>query len=313
MQPFPGGLLNSDGFFNGHYVLFYPALASFSVLFSSFAACLICGSLVSLAYAAISIASVPNQTLDGDQETTLLVRILAMFVVIAIVNLVARYERFRRREAVLQAVELQRERVELSRSIHDTVAQTTYMISIGIETARRLANQSNQELINSLDATYSLARSVLWELQAPIGGGPLFRGQELGPVLRSHATTFKEITSIPTIVSQEGEEPVLSPATKGLFFSIIHNALTNVIRHSQATNVSIFLEFTHQGITLSISDNGIGLPAGFGERGEGLLSMLSSAEQMGGRLEVTSDSLEQGTTVTCWIPNVLEQGGRKVV
>ena len=307
------GLLNSDGFFNGHYVLFYPALAAFSVLFSSFVACLICGSLVSLAYAAISIASVPNQTLDGDQETTLLVRILAMFVVIAIVNLVARYERFRRREAVLQAVELQRERVELSRSIHDTVAQTTYMISIGIETARRLANQSNQELINSLDATYSLARSVLWELQAPIGGGPLFRGQELGPVLRSHATTFKEITSIPTIVSQEGEEPVLSPATKGLFFSIIHNALTNVIRHSQATNVSIFLEFTHQGITLSISDNGIGLPDGFGERGEGLLSMLSSAEQMGGRLEVTSDSLEQGTTVTCWIPNVLEQGGRKVV
>ena len=42
------GLLNSDGFFNGHYVLYYPALALFSVVFSSFVACLTCGVLVSL-------------------------------------------------------------------------------------------------------------------------------------------------------------------------------------------------------------------------------------------------------------------------
>ncbi len=303
------GLLNSDGFYNGHYVLYYPALALFSVMFSSFVACLLCGALVSLSYAAISVQSVPNHTLSGEEETTLLVRILAMFVVIAIVNLVARYERFRRREAVAQAVELERQHVELSRTIHDTVAQTAYMIGIGIETARRLANPSNQELLNSLDATYALAQSAIWEAQAPIDGGLIFQGRELGQVVQAHATTFNDITSIPTSVTQEGVEPTFSPATKGLIFSIIHNALTNVIRHAQAENVSIRLEFKQKGINLSVSDDGVGLPQGYGERGEGFPNMRSSAEQMGGRLQAISNQPERGTTVTCWIPATPDTGG----
>ena len=298
------GLLNSDGFYNGHYVLYYPALALFSVLFSSIAACLTCGVLVSLTYAAISIQSVPGYDLNGDEETTLLVRILAMFVVIAIVNLVARYERFRRREAVAQAVELERQHIELSRHIHDTVAQTAYMIGIGIETARRLADHSNQELLNSLDATYALAQSAIWEAQAPIDGGLIFQGRELGQVVRAHAATFNDITSIPTTVNQEGDEPPLPTATKGLIFSIIHNALTNVIRHSQAENVSIFLEFQQESIRLSVSDDGVGLPNGYTERGEGFRNMLSSAKQMGGQFEATSNEPERGTTVTCWIPTL---------
>ena len=306
------GLINSDGFFNGHYVLYYPALALFSVLFSSFSACLICGALVSLAYAAISIESVPNHTLDGDQETILLVRILAMFVVIAIVNLVARYERSRRIDAVAQALELQRQRIELSRTIHDTVAQTTYMIGIGIETARRLANPSNRELINSLDATYALTQSAIWETQAPIDGGLIFQGRELGHVVQTHSTTFTDITSIPTVFISEGEEPPLSPATKGMFFSIIHNALTNVIRHAEASNVTITLKFEQEGIRLSISDDGTGLPEGYTEQGEGFSNMRNSAEQMGGRLEVTSNEPEPGTTVACWVPQVPDRGGRPV-
>ena len=75
-------------------------------------------------------------------------------------------------------------------------------------------------------------------------------------------------------------------ATKGLIFSIIHNALTNVNRHSQAKNVSVFLEFELLefelgSIRLSVSDDGVGLPNGYTERREGFRNMLSSAEQMG--------------------------------
>ena len=304
------GLANSSGFYNGHYVLYYPAIALFGVLFSSFVACFICSVLVSLAYVAISLESVPNHVLDGDDETTLLVRILAMFVVIAIVNLMAKYERFRRRDAVAQALELQRQRIELSHTIHDTVAQTAYMIGIGIETSRRLANHSNEELMKSLDATYALAQSAIWETQAPIDGALIFQGRNLGQVVQSHATTFIDITSIPAEVIQEGAEPSLSPATKGLFFSIIHNALTNVIRHAQASSVTIILEFAQDGIRMSVSDDGIGLPDGYSEQGEGFSSMSKSAEQMGGRLEVTSDPSQSGTTVVCWVPHAPDRGGR---
>lgn len=306
------GLLNSDGFFNGHYVLYYPALAMFSVVFSSIA-CLTCGVLVSLIYTGISIQSIPGYSLDGEQETTLLVRVLAMFVVIACVNLVARYERFRRRQAVAQALELQRERIELSRTIHDTVAQSIYMLSIGIETSRRLAKNSNQALIQCLDATYALSQNLLWEIQAPIGAGPLFRDSGLGSVLRSHIASFNEIASIPITLIEEGTEPSLSPGTKGLLFSIVHNSLINVLRHSQAASASVTLVFGTDGISLTIADDGVGLPADFDERGEGIHSMLDSAELMGGRLQVSSGLSDAGTTVTCWVPHVLELGGQKVV
>lgn len=96
-------------------------------------------------------------------------------------------------------------------------------------------------------------------------------------------------------------------------FSIVHNSLTNVLRHSQAASASVTLVFGTDSISLTIADDGVGLPADFDERGEGIHSMLDSAEQMGGRLHVSSGLSDAGTTVTCWVPHVLELGGQKVV
>lgn len=62
-----------------------------------------------------------------------------MYAVVAAVSLVSRFERFRRREAVERERELQRERIELSQTIHDTIAQSTYVIGLGLETAIELA------------------------------------------------------------------------------------------------------------------------------------------------------------------------------
>ena len=42
---------------------------------------------------------------------------------------------------------LQRERIELSQSIHNTMAQSAYMMGLGIDTVREIAGESNKELI----------------------------------------------------------------------------------------------------------------------------------------------------------------------
>ena len=88
------------------------------------------------------------------------------------------------------------------RTIHDTIAQSAYMIGLGIETAIELANAPNDkgrdELIAKLEAIHALSKSTMWELRHPIDAGPIFEGREFGRVLNSHASTFTTITSIPT-------------------------------------------------------------------------------------------------------------------
>ena len=56
--------------------------------------------------------------------------------------------------------ELRQERIELSQTIHDTIAQTAYMIGLGIHRARELPGESNEDRVAALEATSALSRSA---------------------------------------------------------------------------------------------------------------------------------------------------------
>ena len=237
-----------------------------------------------------------------EQENLLLARVAMMYVLVLFVSLIARCDRTTRQAALERERKLQRERIKLSQEIHDTTAQTAYMISLGIHRARELADESNEELMAALDATSTLSRSAMWDLRHAIDGGQIFRGEELGEVLEAHAATFSTITSVHAELVCHGTEAPLSTITRSLLFSIAHNALTNVVRHARARAVVIDLEYTDEELRLSVSDDGIGLPQDYETRGHGFRNMRADAERMGGSLEVKSRSGDGGTTVTCRIP-----------
>ena len=302
------GLAISGGFSNTFFVLYYPALAMFAVVFSSFWFSFAGVTIVAALYAAISLGVEPGVDFATKEEKVLFTRIAVMYAVVTVVNLVSRFERTRRREAVERERELQRERIELSQTIHDTIAQSAYMIGLGIETAKDMAGDTNRELLDKLEATHYLSRSTMWELRHPIDAGPIFEGRELGRVLRSHASTFTTITSIPAELTQHGAEPDLPAITRGLLFSIAHNAMTNAFRHARASRVTITLDFQGDGIRLSVSDDGVGLPDDYEERGHGFRNMRRYAERIGGRLEAGPGESGRGATVTCVVPRGAGQG-----
>ena len=62
--------------------------------------------------------------------------------------------------------------------------------------------------------------------------------------------TFTVITSVPAELAQRGSEPPLSTIARSLLFSIAHNALTNVIRHAEASRVVIGLDCTGEELRL---------------------------------------------------------------
>ncbi len=302
------GLAISGGFSNTFFVLYYPALAMFAVVFSSFWFSFAGVTIVAALYAAISLGVEPGVDFATKEEKVLFTRIAVMYAVVTVVNLVSRFERTRRREAVERERELQRERIELSQTIHDTIAQSAYMIGLGIETAKDMAGDTNRELLDKLEATHYLSRSTMWELRHPIDAGPIFEGRELGRVLRSHASTFTTITSIPAQLTQRGAEPGLPAITRGLLFSIAHNAMTNAFRHARASRVTITLDFRGDGTRLSVSDDGVGLPDDYEERGHGFRNMRRYAERIGGRLETSPGESGRGATVTCVVPRGVGQG-----
>ena len=293
----------SDGFSHSfHHLFYYPALAGLAVLFNSFRLNMVWVTMASLVYVAISLTVGDGIDIEAGDEKALLARIAVMYAVVMAVNLATRFERMRWRQAVERERALERERVELSRAIHDTAAQSAYMIGLGIDTAKALAGDANQELTSTLEATSRLSRSVILELRHPINMGGIYEGRELSRALRSHATSFTNVTSVPVEMTHMGVEPPLSVEARSLLFSIAHNALTNAYRHAEASRVTINLEFAEKDSRLSVSDDGVGLPDDYAERGNGFTNMSRAAERLGGRLVVDQRGAMGGATVTCVIP-----------
>ena len=151
----------------------------------------------------------------------------------------------------------------------------------------------------------------MWAVRGPIDAGHLLEGRELGRVLWSHCATFQRVTGITAVMSQTGIEPGLGTETRARLFSIAHNALTNAFLHARPGRVEVSLDFGADGIRLSVSDDGVGLPDGYGELGRGFNGMRSEAEQLGGALLVES-VLGEGTTITCVVSHAAgraDQGG----
>ena len=297
-----GGAAVGGGLETLCFLLYYPALAMFAVAFASFRISFAWVTMAAVLYSVAVLLAGEGLDVSAKEEKVLIARVAAMYGVVVVVNLIARFEHVRRTKAVQRERELHRERIELSQAIHDTVAQSAYMIGLGIESAIAAVDPSDEEQVARLEATHVLSRASMWELRHPIDSGLIFEGRELGEVLAAHAGAFTAITSVPANVVQSGMEPPLPAVTRGLLFSIAHNAMTNAMRHASASRVTVSLDFGRESLRMSIADDGVGLPPGYADRGHGFRNMRGDAERMGGRLEVRSSGPEPGTTVTCVVP-----------
>ena len=284
-----------------YYVAYFPVLAVFAVVFTSVRLVVGVTSLAILAYVLAALFAGDGIQTDVAEDKDLYVRVVFLFPVALALNVVAKYERSGRRRALQREQALLNDRLEMSQTIHDTAAQAAYTVGLGIDQAINLAGRANTELLETLRGTATFAKSAMWELRRPIDAGQLFEGDELGRVLGTHIETFNTITSIPAELEIEGDEPPLPVEVRARLFSIIHNSLTNAFRHSEASQVTVRLQFSDEVVRVAVSDDGAGLPDGYESRGHGFRNMRRDAELIGAQLVVESPGAGQGTTVTCTV------------
>jgi signal transduction histidine kinase len=109
-----------------------------------------------------------------------------------------------------------------------------------------------------------------------------------------------EISARTTICCEEPDVPV---EAKEALYRVAQEALHNTVKHARASSVELNLECDANGVTLWISDDGVGFdPAGSFPGHLGLKSMRERTMRLGGTLEVTSEP-GKGTRLRAWIPS----------
>lgn len=123
----------------------------------------------------------------------------------------------------------------------------------------------------------------------------------LVPALERLTASFGEHTGLNvTFHSTIGEERLPGEVETALF-RLVQESLTNVVKHSHATNVSIVLTRKGDAVAVVVEDDGLGFDPGESGDGIGLLGMRERLALLDGRLEVES-AAGSGTTLVAEVP-----------
>ena len=212
----------------------------------------------------------------------------------------------KRREAVLRESAISKERSRMAADLHDTLCQGLNAIVLMLQAVEMSAGQNKQAFGTQLRRVYEVAKDTLQEARRSMW---TFSRQAMGNVDPATSLAlaaeelFKDTPVHCELLLQE--QPFDLPS--GIRFELLRigkEALTNALKHSQATNVQVKLTYQEQSLELSVKDDGRGfVPASRsdGQRGYGLTSMRQRAEGLGGKVAIASQP-QQGTKVVAFIP-----------
>jgi signal transduction histidine kinase len=205
-------------------------------------------------------------------------------------------------ERVVAAQEEERQRI--SRELHDDLGQalTTHLIALhNLQQDLSLPTQTLFERLQSLyDQSYEIfvkIRSIARDLRPPV-----LDTLGLRVAMQTYCTEFSRRTHLPVIFEAENTLPALPDTYNITLYRTLQEALTNVIKHAQASQVWVDLSLEDEQVTLTIQDNGIG----FGEKkpgsnGIGLAGLRERITIAGGTLTLSSTP-KHGTILSAQFP-----------
>ncbi|WP_211453849.1 cache domain-containing protein [Collimonas antrihumi] len=201
------------------------------------------------------------------------------------------------------------ERARLSRDLHDGISQWLVSIKLQIEAAIAKLDNGPQQIAAArvtFERTAGQLNDVLGEVRRISHDLRPAILDDLGlAAALDHLThEWLEHAGIPITFKHTGSTDGMPAVANTVLFRIAQEALTNIARHSQATQINVLLQGDAQAITLTVQDNGVGFDVdqidGNPKRGIGLRNMVERLEAVGGTLKVSSSAA--GTTVLATIP-----------
>ena len=207
-------------------------------------------------------------------------------------------ELLRSREQLVTARE--EERLRLSRDLHDDVGPTLAGIRLQLDAVRARLPEDAPALelmdraVIAIQDALGIVRRVAYRLRPPELDtlGLVGALRELSVFLS--APTFKVEAVLPEDVSS------LSKSVEVAAYRIVAEALTNVVKHAQATAATVRLVIDDRGVVVEVEDNGVGFPQDANSRGMGLKFMAQRAQEISG--EFSRRTTEAGSLVRAVLP-----------
>jgi signal transduction histidine kinase len=207
------------------------------------------------------------------------------------------------RDALARVVDAQElERKRLARELHDETGQALTSMLLGLRTVEEAKTPADtqeattrlrEQLVDTLNDVRRLAVELRPKALDDFG---------LVPALERLTATFSEQTSIPVELEALFDDVRLPPAVETALYRIVQESLTNVIKHSRASRVSVLLTRKRDSVIAVIEDDGQGFdPDDVRDGGLGLLGMRERIAILDGRLDVES-SPSGGTSVVAEVP-----------
>ena len=183
-----------------------------------------------------------------------------------------------------------REREQLARELHDTVAHHVSAIAIQAQAGRAVAASKPAAAVDVLGTIEEEASRTLAEMRSMVTALRNDDDPELAPQLGVDAIErlARSTTSRPDVtVELAGDLDELRPSLDAALYRLAQESITNAIRHARnASRVDVHVNGLHHVIRLTVSDDGA--PTGFDAvsgSGYGLVGMADRAKLLGGTFE----------------------------
>ena len=253
----------------------------------------------SSAYLVVAIAGgpVPGR-LQLESTETLAIHVSLPFLMVASLSYAAEalrrlaVERTKRERLAIAAA-----RRRIAWEPHDSAKQRLHAAHL-----RKLAGGPRPDALEAtvarasveLESAASDMDASLAELRSPLEGRPLEQA------LRARAIEISPEGR--PVVTVRGRAPRLSPLVGAHVYRIGCEALTNALRHADASNIEVVLAARGGDLQLTVQDDGRGLPSELRTGASGLPTMENRAATIGGRLTRSSPSNHPGTLIRLDVP-----------
>jgi two-component system sensor histidine kinase DesK len=194
----------------------------------------------------------------------------------AITRQIAANRELRDAHATIASLAAAEERARLARDLHDVLGHSLTVVAVKSELAGRLVERDPARAIAEIGDIESLARTALVDLRAAVSS---YREMNLDSEL-SAARTALDAAGIHAHLPNDGS--AVDDDLRPLFGWVLREGVTNVIRHSRATECWVELKPR----SLSVRDDGLGVPAS--RKGNGLTGLTERAIEAGARLSATN-------------------------
>ncbi len=196
------------------------------------------------------------------------------------------------------------ERKKISRELHDQIGQNLAIVGLNLNMLQTLLPDPSAELVRSrlrdslvlVKQTTASIRNLMTDLRSPV-----LDDYGLFAAVRLYGNQCAFRGGIQVVVQGSEPAPRLPAHIENAMFRIVQEALTNVIKHAQASEAVVHIRTEDGRLHLSVTDNGIGFnQAELSRKGErrgwGLSTMMERALLVGGTGRITSNPGE-GTRV----------------